>query len=375
MNILAYVHLQNIYGSTGLGRVARQAIEHLAQEPEDQLHILANSSDHRSVVHKAGKPWTGFPYHFFDDKTSRQQTRWVFTGRPTAEHYCPEAEVVYCPDESYVPTVKARLVVTLHDVAIFEAGALPQNWRFFKQRLKSNWLYHILSRKADLLHTVSNFSADRIAHFFPGITSRLRVVHNAAPPRFFLPISDEGENFLREQGIANRPFILLPGGLNYRKNAELVLKAWPLIHEKHPELILVVVSHCEPTFIGPAKCLGESVRLMGYISDDALCSLYHAACLVWFPSLYEGFGLPILEAMACGTPVVASDSTSIPEVAGNAAVLVSPRCVTDHVEAIDSLLKDGRQREDLSRRGKLHAQQFTWQHTAAQLRRQFLSLV
>ncbi|HVG21839.1 MAG TPA: glycosyltransferase family 1 protein, partial [Blastocatellia bacterium] len=200
-------------------------------------------------------------------------------------------------------------------------------------------------------------------------------VHNAAPPRFFLPIAAEGENFLREQGVFNRPFILLPGGLNYRKNAELVLKAWPLIHEKHPELTLVVASHCEPAFIGPAKALGESVKLTGFISDDALCSLYHAAQLVWFPSLYEGFGIPVLEAMACGAPVVASNSTSIPEVAGDAAVLVSTRCVADHVDAIDSLLKDARQREDLSRRGKIHAQRFTWQRSVAELRRQFLTLV
>jgi glycosyltransferase involved in cell wall biosynthesis len=375
MNILAYVQLRNIYGSTGHGRVARQMTEHLALESVDQLHILADPLDHRKVVHKVGPPWTEFSYHFFDSETSRQQARWVLTGKPTAEQYWPETQVVYCASDSYVPTRRARLAVTLHDAAHFEQGALPRNWRFLKQRLKSKYLYQVLSRKADLIHTVSNFSAERITHYFPAMRSRVRVVYNAVSSRFFSPVSAEGETFLRQVGINDRPFVLLPGGLNYRKNAEIVLKAWPLVHRLHPDIVLVVAGHCEPLFATRAEALGDSARLTGFVSDDALCSLYHASQLVWFPSLYEGFGLPVLEAMACGAPVVASSSTSIPEVAGDAAMLVSPTSVDENVEAIADLLKDSGKREALGQRGRLRARQFTWKRSASQLRQHFLSLL
>jgi glycosyltransferase involved in cell wall biosynthesis len=375
MNILAYVHLRNIYGSTGNGRVARQITEHLAQVTEDTLHILADPEDHRKVVHKVGAPWTEFAYHFFNRDTSRQQAHWVFTGRPLAEHYWPDAEIVYCTCDSYVPTRRAKLVVTLHDAAILERDVLPHSWLFYRERLKWELIYRILSRKADLIHTVSHFSAERLAHFFPALRSRLRVVHNAVSPCFFLPISAEGKQALREFELIDRPFVLLPGGLNYRKNAGLVLQAWPLVHQLHPDVQLVVAGHSEPGYLVPAKAMGASVRLTGFVSDDVLCALHEAAQVVWFPSRYEGFGLPVLEAMARGTSVVTSNATSMPEVAGDAAVLVSPTSVNENVEAVDYLLKDSVKRDALGQRGKLRAQQFTWTRTASQLRQHFLSLV
>src|SRR5262249_36632363 len=161
--------------------------------------------------------------------------------------------------------------------------------------------YRILSRKADLIHTVSHFSAERLAHFFSTLRSRLRVVHNAVSPCFFFPISGVGKRALKEVELIDRPFVLLPGGLNYRKNANLVLRAWPLVHQMHPEVQLVVAGYCEPDYLGPGRALGESARLTGFVNDEILCALYDAAQVVWFPSLYEGFGLPVLEAMARGT--------------------------------------------------------------------------
>jgi glycosyltransferase involved in cell wall biosynthesis len=375
MNILAYVHLRNIYGSTGHGRVARQITEHLAQESSDCLRILADPEDHRKVAAKVGAPWTEFSYHFFEGETSRQHARWAFTGRPKAEDYWPEAEIVYSTCESYVPTRKARLAVTLHDAAIFEGDVLPRRWLFYRERLKTRFLHEIVSRKADLIHTVSNFSAERIARFFPQMRSRLCVVPNAVSPRFFSPVSAEGEIFLREAALADRQFILMPGGLSHRKNAELILKAWPLIRGLHPEVRLVVSGHCDPSYIRQASAMADSIDLTGYVSDEALCALYHRARLVWFPSLYEGFGMPVLEAMAQGAAVVASNAASIPEVAGDAGTLVSPKSVNENVEALDALLKDSQRRETLSERGKLRARQFTWQRTVAELRRRFLSLI
>lgn len=375
MNILAYVHLRNIHDSTGAGRVARQVTEQLARFSQDELRILADPRDHNRIVHKVGLPWTRLTYHFFESETSRQQARWLFTGRPRAEHYWPEAEIVYCTAESYVPTRKSRLVVTLHDAAHFETNVHQASRARFKQHLKWKYLYWVLARKADLFHTVSNFSAERIAHFVPSLRSRLRVVHNAVTERFFQPVSHEGEEFLRRNKLADRPFILLPRGLHHRKNAELIVQGWPILHQQFPELKLVVTSHCEPFYEAKAKALGDSVVLTGFVSDEALCSLYHRAEVVWFPSVYEGFGLPVLEAMACGTPVVASDSSSLPEVAGDAALLVSTSDTGAHVEAIEAVLTNSGLRSDLSQRGKVRASGFTWQRAGHELHGHFLSLV
>jgi glycosyltransferase involved in cell wall biosynthesis len=375
MNILAYVHLRNIYGSTGAGRVARQMIEQLAARADDRLVILADQRDQARILPLVGTPWTGFDYRFFASETSRQQARWLFLGRPFAESYWPDAEIVYCTGESYVPVHRARLVVTLHDAALFEHDAHARDFSQWKQRCKWRFLHGTLERKADLFHTVSQFSADRLAHFFPGMKARLRVVPNGVAARFFQPVSAEGEAALAQLGLAGRRFVLLPRGLHYRKNAEIVLQAWPRLLERDPDLLLVVTSHCEAAYADRARALGHSVRLTGFVSDEALCSIYHAAAVLWFPSRYEGFGMPVLEAMACGAPVVASNATSLPEVAGGAALLVPPLDATAQVEALVAVLQDSSLCAALVAKGKKRAAAFTWEASAEKLRTDFQSIL
>jgi len=375
MNVLSLVHLRNIDRSTGAGRVARQLTEHLALREGLNLHVLADAGDHRKIVSKVGSPWTLFPYHLFADDTSRQQARWLLTHSPSAEHYWPEAQIVHCTMESFVPpTRRCRLVATVHYAAYFEREAHSPGWSTFRQRLKWRFLYATLSRKADLFHTVSNFSAERLADFVPAIRSRIRVVHNAASARFFKPVSADGEDYLERAGLRNVPFVLVPSGLCFRKNAALILEAWPILRERFPELLLVVVGHSEPGFAARARTV-ESIKQLGFADDEALCSLYHACEVVWYPSRYEGFGIPVLEAMACGAPVVTSDCSSLPEVAGDAAILAPRDSADGQVEAVEAVLKDRRLRESLCERGRIRSREFTWAKAAATLNRHFLDLL
>jgi glycosyltransferase involved in cell wall biosynthesis len=375
LNLLAYVHLRNIHGSTGAGRVARQLIEHLARREDIRLNVLADPGDHARIIPLVGEPWNRFAYHLFDLETSHQQARWFLLDRPRAERFWPEAQVMFCTAESYVPTRTARLVVTLHDAAYFETNAHLQDRSFSMQRLKWQLLYRKLQAKADLFHTPSEFSAERLGHFFPAIRSRLRVVHNAVTPHFFKPVTAAGSTYVRDLGLADRPFVLVPGGLHFRKNAELVLEAWPLLRDLYPDLVLAVVNHSNPTYVERAKALGENFRVLGFVPDDGLRALYAAAGVVWFPSRYEGFGLPVIEAMACGAPVVTSRGSSLPEIAGDAALLAPSDSVPAHVEAIESLLRDESGRAELARRGSLRARSFTWARSAEQLKTHFEALL
>lgn len=374
MNVLSFVHLRNIHRSTGAGRVARQLTEHLARRENVNLHVLADADDHRRILPKVGSPWTFFPYHLFAYGSSKQQARWLLTHSPSAEHYWPEAQIVHCTMESFVPTRRCRLVATVHDASYFEREAHPPGWFTFRQRLKWRFLYATLSRQADLFHTVSNFSADRLATFVPAIRSRIRVVHNAASARFFEPVSEEGEAQLARMGLQNVPFVLIPGGLSFRKNATLILQAWPTLRERFPELLLVIAGHSEPHLAARARAF-ESIRQIGFVEDEALCSLYHAAQAVWYPSRYEGFGIPVVEAMACGAPVVTSDCSSLPEVAGGAAILAPYDSIGAHVEALEAVLTNSGLRDSLRERGRIRATQFTWAAAAATLNHHFLDLL
>jgi glycosyltransferase involved in cell wall biosynthesis len=368
LNLLAYVHLRNIHGSTGAGRVARHMTEHLAMRPDINLHVLADAADHQRIVPLAAQPWNEFRYHFMQGETSRQQAKWFLLNRPCAEGYWPQADLVYCTAESYVPVKKAKLAVTLHDAAYLEDGAHSRNFAFQQQRLKWRLLYAKLARRADMFHTVSHFSAERLAHFYPQIKNRLRVVHNAVAPHFFHAVPLDGVSYLESSGLAGKPFILVPGGLHFRKNADLILQAWPLLHQLHPGLVLAIVNHSDPFYSEKALSLGGSVRLLGFVPDHALRALYSSAHLVWFPSRYEGFGLPVIEAMACGAAVVASDSSSLPEIAGNAALLASPTNPSDHVDAVDCILSKAQLRDEFRARGIARAADFTWTQSAAQLK-------
>ena len=375
VRLLSYVHLRNIHGSTGAGRVARQLTEHLAQRPDVELHLLADRADYNRVLPLVGEPWTGLPHHFFPHETSSQQARWFLFDRPQAEQFWPAAQVVYCTAESYVPTRTAALVVTLHDAAYFETDAHRRDRAFSAQRLKWQLLYRKLARKADLFHTVSQFSADRLGTFFPQIRSRLRVVHNAVTPHFFEPVTAAGTAYLKTTGLAERPFVLVPGGLHFRKNADLVLEAWPLLQSLYPELVLAVVNHSDPAYFERTREFGERFRVLGFVSDEGLRALYGAAQAVWFPSRYEGFGLPVIEAMACGTPVVTSRASSLPEIAGDDALLAPPDSASAHVELLEGLLDDSQLRAEFGTRGRCRAAHFTWARSAEQLKIHFEGLL
>jgi glycosyltransferase involved in cell wall biosynthesis len=341
---------------------------------EDEIKILTVRKEKEEIAGLLGETWTKSNYCLIDRSLSLQQAQWLFTDRPKAEAFWPDVDVVYSPAESYVPTARARSMVTLHDAALFESEAHERGYDVLKQQAKWRILFHKLNRKVDLFHVVSQFSAERLAHFFPSMATRFRVVPNAVNDRFFEPTSSSGDAVLGRLSIAQRQFIFVPGGLSYRKNAELILAGWQDLRVRNPELLLVVCGRIAPPYRLAARAFGDSVKLAGFVTDEELCSLYQAAAVVWFPSRYEGFGIPVLEAMAAGGPVVTSNASALPEVAGEAALLVGTQDRAGHVAAIEMLLADGTARSELIGRGRRHVKERTWASSATRLREHLVAL-
>ncbi len=375
MNILSYIHVHRLPNPSGVGRVIDRLLSaHADRYPAARHRMLVEAGLYDEVYPHLPDQWKRASFIPHRHSTSWQQARWVWRGKPLAEEFWKEVDLVYCPAESYVPTRTAKLVCTIHDVAGFEPDLYPNDVGRRLHCLKWTQLFNCMARRADAVVTVSHFSAARIARFFPGLEGKLRVVYNAPHEVFG---SKVGESTMLEVGhlSGGRPFVLVPGGLSLRKNGGLVLDALPLLQRELPEVKVLVAGSNEPPYVRQMEELDvDNVELCGYVSDDLLNALYQTASAVWFPSRYEGFGMPVIEAMASGAAVVASNAASIPEVAGDAALLCGMDDPTGHVEAIKSIVVSPRQRAERGRASHEHARRFTWAHSADELERIFQSL-
>ena len=168
-------------------------------------------------------------------------------------------------------------------------------------------------------------------------------------------------------------FFLFAGVLKERKNVLGIVRAFSLFHATHPNFFLVIAGKKEGAYYKSVVRLvaelgiDSHVRFMGYVSNEELAYLYAKATALVFPSLIEGFGMPVLEAMHAGLPVVTANTGSLAEVAGDAALLVDPRDPSDIAGALSSLAHDGALRDSLRARGYARAAQFSWEQSARKL--------
>jgi glycosyltransferase involved in cell wall biosynthesis len=265
------------------------------------------------------------------------------------------------------PPAGARRVVTVHDVFAYvcpEAHNRLDNWRY---RLM---LPRALAR-ADMVLTDSDHSRRDIARHLAVSEAQIQVIPCGVDPRFApVPDGDARRAVLARYGIT-RPYLLYVGGINARKNIAQLFEAFSRLLTRHTDLMLVIggkrqwqTDAIDATF--HRLNLSDHVHFTGYVVDVDLPALYSAAELFVFPSLYEGFGLPPLEAMACGVPAVTSNASSLPEVVGDAALTVDPYGVDDLVVALERALTDEALRADLRQRGLERAARFTWPRTATE---------
>ncbi len=263
------------------------------------------------------------------------------------------------------PLRARRHVVTLHDLAALE----HPEWYQPRFALWYAWLLPRLARRATRLITVSRFSRERIVVRLGVSESRVDVAPpGVGPPFGAVPTGAAGAAPARH-GLEG-PFLLAVGTLEPRKNLGTVLAAWRRAAPRLPGVSLVVVGGKGPLFrrVRP-EVAAERVRWLGRVPEEDLAALYAAARGLVYVPLYEGFGLPPLEAMACGCPVLASPAGGLVEAVGEAALLVAPERVEAVAEGMERLVADEALRKRLREAGLERARRFTWEATAQAVHR------
>jgi glycosyltransferase involved in cell wall biosynthesis len=261
-------------------------------------------------------------------------------------------------------------VITVHDLLDY-LYRTHRNGSSLRRLLHSQLTRRAL-RGAARIFAVSNFTKNDIQRVFAIPAAKIEVVYNALDDRFRLGhASDADRQFIAERYQVNYPFILYAGRISPHKNIVRIIEAFSALkvelarEGKYTDLKLIIIgddlsSHPDLRRTVIRSAVQNDVRFLGFLSIDALRIFYDAAKVFVFPSLYEGFGLPPLEAMAHGTPVVTSNTSSLPEVVGNAAVLVNPENVFEIMRALHHVLLDPTLRERLKQRGYEQAARYSW---------------
>ncbi len=349
---------------SGVGNYVLELVRALARTDEDaEFHLVVHGPTALRDAPLDGR------FRFLETSVSHEShpkgdlwVEWVLP-RIAAER---GVEVVHGP-AFLVPTrpLRAASVVTVHDLVAYQyPGTIP--WKY---GVYMRWLIRRVVRAATRIITDSTSVSESVRDILGARAERVDVVALGVAERFRDPGAGIVDATVRRLGLP-RPYVLFVGNLEPRKNLPGLLRAFRLVRAGHPDPVHLVVAGKLAWKSGPlrgeldAPDLRGLVHVTGYVAPEDLPALYAGADVFAFPSFWEGFGLPVLEAMACGTPVVAADVASVPEVCGGAAVLVDPRSPEAIAGAILTVLRDPARRADLVRRGRLRAAELTWERTA-----------
>ena len=255
--------------------------------------------------------------------------------------------------------------VTVHDI-LFEDFPEFFTWFF---RMRSRLLVRRSARCAQIVCSVSEFSKNDLVARYGIPADRITVTYNAADLTRFCP-GDQGRDEVRALGLVPGEYLLTVGRLEPRKNHLRLLRAYAALPAPRPQLAVVGqrdFRFAEILRLRDELGLGRDVLFLEQVSDAALPALYRHACLFVYPTLAEGFGMPVIEAMASGVPVITAFTTALPEVAGDAAVMIDPYDQNNLAATLQQVLGDRTWRARMSAKGLVQARRFSWDTEAEKL--------
>jgi glycosyltransferase involved in cell wall biosynthesis len=283
------------------------------------------------------------------------------------------ADLFHAPHYVLPALTPCRAVVTIHDcIHLRFPQYLPSKLGYAYAR---GQMWTATHRAARVI-TVSEASKRDILRYFRVPESRIDVIYNGIDDRFWQePTADEMMR-VRERYRLTDPFVLYAGNIKPHKNLERLIESFHLMRQNSPELAnvqLLIIGDEISKYATLRRAvhrnkLHKHVRFFGFVPDQTLAALYRLADVFVFPSLYEGFGLPPLEAMASGTPVISSNVSSLPEVVGDAALMIDPYDSAAIADAMQRVLTSADLRADLRRRGLARAREFSWERSIQRVR-------
>ncbi|MGI6380010.1 MAG: glycosyltransferase family 4 protein [Anaerolineae bacterium] len=285
-----------------------------------------------------------------------------------AECLTGAVDLFHSPDFVLPPLLKARSVVTIHDLSFMRLPqcSAPSLLEYLMRSVPR------AARRADAILADSHSTREDVIELLDVAPERVHVIYAGVDERFAPQPAEAVREVTSRHGLRT-PYLLAVGTLQPRKNYPILMQAFAALRKRAslPHTLAIVGGRgwlTEEIDATIARLgLEDQVQLLGFAPDADLPALYTGASLLAFPSLYEGFGLPALEAMACGTPVVGSTAPSLPEVCGDAALLVDPTDATGLADALERVLIDEELAHTLVSRGRRRAAQFRWEDAAANL--------
>lgn len=353
-------------GHTGIGRYTTSLVTALVRLPEWKDDLILLGTNARACLID-GVRFMGFE--------SKHRIVWSNLHAP----YCIRTrgiEVYHAVDNLGLPILfpkgDARYVLTVHDLVPLRFPA-SVSW-------KHRWYFRIalghLVQLADVIIVDSEATKKDLLDVYPGLKSSIEVIYLGIDhTRFFQAAGGRlGDELRRKYQIRDEPYILFVGVLEPKKNLPNLLRAFERLRRtwkngRDHQLVLAGPKGwmVEEIFsVAKEEGLQEWAIIPGAIEDEDLPALYCGAEVFVFPSIYEGFGLPPLEAMACGVPVITSDTSSLPEMVGDAAITVSPYDIEGLAAAMRRVLEDQTLREEMRQKGLQRVQYFSWEKTARQ---------
>jgi len=352
---------------SGVTEYTRQLLKHLLQIDKENQYLLfynaikplpkkyASEFDQSNVTLKAFR----YPNKILNSFLA-------FIGFPKIDKMIGGVDVIFSPNFNFLSiSSRCKYLLTIHDLSFIKYPSFytykGRAWHRFIQPKR-------LIKRSDALIAVSaNTKSDLISHF--NIESdKVSVVYSGIDFDFFSDIDVGKKEKIKEKYGLNKPYILSLGNVEPRKNIDSLISAFDTLKKNYNlDHQLVIIGSGQKNYCDKLKkqsSFSESIKFLGYIPYTDKPYLYHLSSLFVYPSLYEGFGFPPLEAMACGVPVVCSNSSSLPEIVDESGLLVDSNNINELAQSMQNILEDDNLRQKYIRMGKSRVQDFSWKKTA-----------